>query len=108
MTRAELIRAIGKLLFRLDSVAKDKSTDEETLTAIVELRKVLAKQQVLLAIGELPENATSFNDVVENIDGISAEFLCAMDRAEAWPIAAKILRRLVAAVDSVVHRGVQS
>lgn len=103
MSRAKLIKSIGEVLLRLDSLRKGQAIDEKARSAVNDMRSALAKQQMLLAIGDFQESA-GFRDAADAIGALSAELCQTMDRAETSMFPVNNLERVVSAVDALLKR----
>src|ERR1700730_702689 len=99
MTKVDLIKLIGDVLRRLDSLRKSQSPDVSTRPVLDELRNTLAKQQLKLAINEFDEDAPAFRDATEKILAINTELHGAIERSGEAVVAIDDVKHFIRAVD---------
>lgn len=78
MTRVEVIRSIGEVLRKLDGLRRNRVPDDPTQQNLDELRKLLARQQLSLAINHSDEDTTAFRNAIREFEAINAELTRAM------------------------------
>ena len=103
MSKVELIRSIGCVLRQLDLLGEKPATDGLTARTLKEMRTILAKQQLELAINQIEPDDATLRRAMATLEAIKGEPSRTISETAQEAVLLEALPRAVKAIGELVE-----